>query len=156
DQIIGSGPYELSQYKAGEQAVLELNPNYSGPNQGKTGQVFVKYYTEPSALKLAVQNGEIDVAWRSLAPTDVAALKKDSNVTVATGKGSEIRYWVWNVGSGVGKQLAVRQPAAQVIDREAIAKDAYDNTVDPLYSIVPPGYGGQKDSFKEAYGAPNP
>jgi peptide/nickel transport system substrate-binding protein len=156
DQIIGSGPYELSQYKAGEQAVLELNPNYSGPNQGKTGQVFVKYYTEPSALKLAVQNGEIDVAWRSLAPTDVAALKKDSNVTVATGKGSEIRYWVWNVGSGVGKQLAVRQAAAQVIDREAIAKDAYDNTVDPLYSIVPPGYGGQKDSFKEAYGAPNP
>ena len=156
DQIIGSGPYELSEYKAGEQAVLELNPNYSGPNQGKTGQVFVKYYTEPSALKLAVQNGEIDVAWRSLAPTDVAALKKDSNVTVATGKGSEIRYWVWNVGSGVGKQLAVRQAAAQVIDREAIAKDAYDNTVDPLYSIVPPGYGGQKDSFKEAYGAPNP
>ena len=95
DQIIGSGPYKLSQYKAGQQAVLELNPNYTGPNQGKAPQVFVKYYTEPSALKLAVQNGEVDVAWRSLAPTDVASLKKDSNVTVATGKGSEIRYWVW-------------------------------------------------------------
>jgi peptide/nickel transport system substrate-binding protein len=156
DQIIGSGPYQLSQYKSGEQAVLELNSNYSGPNPGKAPQVFVKYYSEPSALKLAAQNGEVDVAWRSLSPTDVSALKKDSNVTVATGKGSEIRYWVWKVDGPVGKNLAIRQAAAQVIDRDAIAKDAYDGTVDPLYSIVPPGYGGQKDSFKSTYGAPDP
>jgi len=155
DEVIGSGPYKLSQYKSGEQAVLELNPNYSGQNTGKAPQVFVKYYTEPSALKLAVQNGEVDVAWRSLSPTDISSLKKDSNVTVSTGKGSEIRYWVWKVDGPVGKQLAIRQAAAQVFDRDAIAKDAYDNTVDPLYSIVPPGYGGQKDSFKEQYGAPD-
>src|SRR3954454_18935849 len=156
DQIIGSGPYQLSQYKAGDQAVLELNSNYSGPNPGKTSQVFVKYYSEPSALKLAAKSGEVDVAWRSLAPTDIAELKGDSNVTVATGKGSEIRYWVWKVDGPVGKQLAIRQAAAQLIDREAIAKDAYDNTVTPLESIVPPGYGGHKDAFSAQYGAPNP
>jgi peptide/nickel transport system substrate-binding protein len=156
DQIVGSGPYQLSQYKAGEQAVLELNPNYTGQNVGKAPQVFVKYYSEPSALKLAVQNGEVDVAWRSMSPTDITSLKKDSNVTVATGKGSEIRYLVWYTKSPVGKQLAIRQAAAQVIDRDAIAKDAYDGTVDPLYSIVPPGYAGQKDSFKARYGAPDP
>jgi len=155
DQIIGSGPYQLSQYKAGEQAVLELNPNYTGQNTGKAAQVFVKYYSEPSALKLAAQNGEVDVAWRSLSPTDVTSLKGDSNVTVATGKGSEIRYWVWKVDGPVGKQLAIRQAAAQVIDRTAIAKDAYDNTVTPLYSIVPPGYGGHKDSFQAQYGGPS-
>jgi peptide/nickel transport system substrate-binding protein len=155
DQVIGSGPYQLSQYKAGEQAVLELNPNYSGQNKGKASQVFVKYYTEPSALKLAAQNGEVDVAWRSLSPTDISSLKKDSNVTVSTGKGSEIRYWVWKVDGPVGKQLAIRQAAAQLIDRDAIAKDAYDGTVDPLYSIVPPGYGGHQDSFQNTYGSPS-
>ena len=36
----------------------------------------------------------------------------------------------------------IRQAAAQVFDREAIAENAYDGTVDPLYSIVPPGYAG--------------
>jgi peptide/nickel transport system substrate-binding protein len=155
DQIIGSGPYQLSQYKAGDQAVLELNSNYSGPNPGKTSQVFVKYYSEPSALKLAAKSGEVDVAWRSLAPTDIAELKGDSNVTVATGKGSEIRYWVWKVDGPVGKQLAIRQAAAQLIDRDAIAKDAYDGTVDPLYSIVPPGYAGSNEAFKTQYGGPD-
>jgi peptide/nickel transport system substrate-binding protein len=156
DQVIGSGPYQLSQYKAGEQAVFELNQNYTGQNTGKAAQVFVKYYSQPSALKLAAQNGEVDVAWRSMSPTDIASLKKDSSVTVATGKGSEIRYWVWNVDAGVGKQLAVRQAAAQILDRDAIAKDAYDNTVTPLYSIVPPGYGGANEAFKSQYGGPNP
>ncbi|MGC4111925.1 MAG: ABC transporter substrate-binding protein [Nocardioides sp.] len=153
--VIGSGPYKLDQYKSGDQAVLSLNSNYSGPNKGQTGQVFVKYYSDTTALALAAKNGEVDVAWRSLAPTDLANLQKDSNVTVATGKGSEIRYWVWKVDGPVGKQLAIRQAAAQLIDRDAIAKDAYDGTVDPLYSIVPPGYGGQKDSFKSQYGSPS-
>jgi len=156
EQIIGSGPYKLSQYRSGDQAVLEINDNYSGDNVGQAPQVFVKYYKEPSALKLAVENGEVDVAWRSLGPTDISDLKTNGDVTVATGEGSEIRYWVWKVDSQVGKQVAVRQAAAQLFDREAIAENAYDGTVDPLYSIVPPGYAGQKDAFQEAYGEPDP
>jgi peptide/nickel transport system substrate-binding protein len=155
DQVIGSGPYQLDQYKAKDQAVLSLNPNYTGPNPGKTAQVFVKYYSDTTALALAAKNGEVDVAWRSLAPTDISNLKSDSNLTVATGKGSEIRYWVWKVDGPVGKQLAVRQAAAQLIDRAAIAKKAYDDTVTPLNSIVPPGYGGHKESFASRYGGPS-
>jgi peptide/nickel transport system substrate-binding protein len=155
EEIIGSGPYKLSQYKAGEQAVLELNDQYTGDNTGTSEQVFVKYYSEPSALKLAAENGEVDVAWRSLSPTDIADLKNNGDVTVATGEGSEIRYWTWKVDGPVGKQMPVRQAAAQLIDRDAIAQDAYDGTVDPLYSIVPPGYAGQKDAFQEAYGEPD-
>lgn len=155
EEIIGSGPYKLSQYKAGEQAVLELNEEYTGENTGQSAQVFVKYYSEPSALKLAAENGEVDVAWRSLSPTDIADLKTNEDVTVATGEGSEIRYWVWQLSTEAAKQLPIRQAVAQVYDREAIAQDAYDSTVDPLYSIVPPGYAGQKDSFMEAYGEPD-
>ena len=51
--------------------------------------------------------------------------------------------------------MAIRQAVAQIIDRDAIAENAYDGTVAPLYSIVPPGFGGQKDSFKEKYGEPD-
>jgi peptide/nickel transport system substrate-binding protein len=153
DKVIGSGPYKLVQYKAGEQAVLEANDNYVGDRTPKSGQVFIHYYTDSSGLKLAISNGEIDVAWDTLGPTDLTALGKDSNLTVATGAGAAIRYWVWRVDKGVGKSLAVRQAAAQIIDRAAIAKNAYENTVTPLYSIVPPGMGGSVESYKTAYGA---
>jgi peptide/nickel transport system substrate-binding protein len=156
EEIIGSGPYKLSQYKAGEQAVLELNENYTGDNTGGAPQVFVKYYSEPSALKLAAENGEVDVAWRSLSPADIADLEGNDDVTVATGEGSEIRYWVWKVDGEVGKQAAIRQAAAQVFDREAIAENAYDGTVEPLYSTVPPAYPGATEAYKDAYGEPDP
>lgn len=155
DKVVGSGPYKLSQYKAGDQAVLELNENYGGDNKGTTEQVFVKYYSESSALKLAVENGEVDVAWRGLSPTDVNDLGSNDDVTVSSGEGSEIRYWVWNVAGKIGKDKAVRQAAAQIFDREAIAETAYDGTVDGLYSIVPPGYAGQADTFESTYGEPD-
>ena len=62
---------------------------------------------------------------------------------------------------GLVPQECRRQAAGHTPSRgpdlrpDAIASNAYDNTVDPLYSIVPPGYGGQKDSFKTAYGSPD-
>jgi peptide/nickel transport system substrate-binding protein len=44
---------------------------------------------------------------------------------------------------------------AQVIDRDEIAKNAYDGTVTPLYSMIPAGLEGHTDSFKDKYGAPD-
>jgi peptide/nickel transport system substrate-binding protein len=156
DQIIGSGRYKLSQYKPGEQAVLEINDEYTGDAPGQAPQVYVSYYQDASALKLAVEQGEVDIAWRSLSPTDIKALQGNSEVTVAQGDGAEIRYWVWSIDDGgVGKDVAIRQAGAQIIDREAIAENAYEGTVDPLYSVVPPGFAGANEAFKDKYGEPN-
>jgi len=103
-------------------------------------------------MKQNVEGGEIDVAWRSLSPTDVNDLKTNDEVKVLEGDGSEIRYFVWQFDTKVSKEKATRQAVAELIDREAIAKNAYSGTVDPLYSIVPPGFAGQVDAFKEKYG----
>ena len=155
EEIVGSGPYKLSQYEAGEQAVLEVNEEYTGENGAIAPQMFIQYFQESSTLKQAVEQGEVDIAWRSLSPTDIADLKENGDVTVAEGDGAEIRYWVWKVDGQVGKDVAVRQAVAQLIDRETIAQSAYDGTVAPLYSIVPPGFPGQVDAYKEKYGEPN-
>ncbi|MGH3508906.1 MAG: ABC transporter substrate-binding protein [Nocardioidaceae bacterium] len=154
-KAIGSGPYTLAQYQAGQQAVFQANPNYQGPNTPKTKQVFVSYFNDPAPLKQAVESGQVDIAWRTLSPTDLNDLQSSGKVDVIHGQGSEFRYWVFDLGTKVGKQLAIRQAVAQLIDRNAISKNAYDGTVKPAYSIVPPGFAGQKDSFKTRYGAPS-
>jgi peptide/nickel transport system substrate-binding protein len=155
DQVIGSGPLVLSQYKEGEQVVLEASDSYDGENASKSAQIFVQFFKDPAPLKEAIGSGQIDVAWRTLSPTDLQDLEGNDNVEVIEGEGSEFRYWVWQLGTPVGKDVAIRQAVAQLIDREAIAQDAYDGTVEPAYSIVPPGFGGQKDSFQEKYGEPD-
>ena len=54
---------------------------------------------------------------------------------VIDGQGSEFRYWVFQLANATVKDPAVRQAVAQIIDRDAIAKNAYDETVAPSYSI---------------------
>jgi peptide/nickel transport system substrate-binding protein len=155
DQIVGSGPYKLSQFKPGEQAVFEANEGYDGPRTPKAQQIFVQYFSDPAPLKTAVENGDVDIAWRTLSPTDITSLEDGGKVQVIHGEGSEFRYWVWQLNNDVAKDKAVRQAAAQLIDRDAITENAYDGTTSPSYSIVPPGFTGQKDSFKEKYGEPD-
>jgi peptide/nickel transport system substrate-binding protein len=155
EEAVGSGPFSMDQYKDGQQAVFTANPEYDGPKEPQSEQVFISYYQEPAQLKQAVESGDIDVAWRSLSPTDINDLKSSDSVEVYEGEGSEIRYWTWQLGTPVGEQKAVRQAVAQLIDREAIAENSYSGTVDPLYSIVPPGFAGQVDAFKETYGEPS-
>jgi peptide/nickel transport system substrate-binding protein len=155
DAVIGSGPFTLAQYKAGEQAVLEANDSYTGERKAQSPEVFVQYFNSAAPLKEAVSSGQVDVAWRTLSPTDLNDLKDSGDVDVVEGEGSEFRYWVFQFANPSVKDVAVRQAVAQIIDRDTIAKDAYDGTVTPAYSIVPPGFGGQKDSFDEKYGQPD-
>ena len=155
DQVVGSGPLKLSQYKAGEQVVLEANESYDGDHPAQAPQVFVQFFKDSASLKEAIGSGQIDVAWRTLGPTDLADLEGNDEVEVVEGQGSEFRYWVFQFGTEAGKNLAVRQAVAQLIDREAIAQNAYDGTVEPALSVVAPGFGGQKDSFEEKYGEPD-
>jgi peptide/nickel transport system substrate-binding protein len=152
DQVIGSGPLELKSFTKAQQATFKAYEGYSGTRDAKAKEVFVQYYTAPSPLRQALENQEVDVAWRTLSATDLNDLASKDTVKVHDGDGSEFRYWVFQLGTEVGKEKAVRQAVANIIDRESITKNAYDGIKNPSYSIVPPGFSGQKDSFKEKWG----
>ncbi len=99
DKAIGSGPYQLEKYTPNQQAVFKVNPEYTGANKGQTENFIVQYFEQASALKLAIEQGDVDVAYRSLSPTDLEALRgeEDKGVKVVDGDGTEIRYIVFNV-----------------------------------------------------------
>ena len=153
NKVVGSGRYVLSKYQAGQQAVFTPNTKYQGDEKLSNKGFIVHYFTQPSALKLAIQEGSVDVAYRSLSPTDLDALKGNSNLQVIQGKGTEIRYIVFDFETKLGKNPAVRKAVAQLVNRKAIAKNAYNNTVEPLYSLIPKGLPGAAQPYKDAYGA---
>ena len=139
ENMVGSGPYKLSQYKAGEQAVFEANETYQGTKTPQSAQVFVQYFSDPAPLKTAVEGGDVDIAWRTLSPTDLNSIEEGGKAEVIRGKGSEFRYWVWQLSTEVGKNKAIRQAVAQIIDRQAISDNAYDGTVDSVVLHRAPG-----------------
>lgn len=156
DKAIGSGPYQLEKFTPKQQAVFKKNPNYNGPNVGKTENFIVSYFSEASALKLAIEGGEVDVAYRTLSPTDIESLRSSEGVKVVDGAGTEIHYLVFNVEKKPVDEVAVRQAIAQLVDRDAIVNNVYKGTTTALYSSVPKAFPGSKESFKDAYGDPDP
>jgi len=161
-----AGQYTVDSYKKNELVSLKANPDYNGvlgkpANDGAN----IKYYADSNNLKLDVQQGNIDVAGRSLTATDAADLEKDSKVKVHKGPGGELRYIVFNFDTmpfgaktpeaDPKKALAVRQAMANIVDRDAIATQVYKGTYVPVYSVIPDGLPGADKPLKEMYGDGN-
>ena len=161
-----AGQYKITSYKENDLIAYEANDKYDGVlDKAKTKDVTAQYFTKETDLKLAVQKGDVDVAYRSLTPTDISSLRKDSKLQVIDGPGGEIRYVVFNFktqpfGTGQSdadeaKALAVRQAVADVVDRDELAKEVYNDTYTPVYSMVPDGLTGAATPFKSLYGDGN-
>jgi len=157
------GQYSITDYTQNEIIQYEANPNYDGLlGAAKTESVTTQYFADETSLKLAVQEGDVDVAYRSLSPTDVEDLRGDDGVTVWDGPGGEIRYIVFNFNTqpfgaetpeaDPAKALAVRQAVASVVDRTEVSEQVYNGTYVPLYSYVPEGLTGATESLKGLYG----
>jgi peptide/nickel transport system substrate-binding protein len=151
DQAIGTGPYTIAEFRPGEQTVMEANPDYWG-DAPANGRVIIQYFDKSSALKLAVEQGEVDVAYRSLTPTEVEDLRGAGDLEVVEGNGTEIRYLVFNTKFEPYDDVNVRRAIAAAIDRQAIVENVYNETVEPLYSMVPVGLPGHIDAFADEFG----
>jgi len=158
-----AGPYTITSYKFNELVTFAPNKEYQGIlGAPENDDVTLKYYADSSNLKLDVQEGNIDVAYRSLSATDVADLRGQDSVEVVDGPGGELRYIVFNFDTmpfgaktsdaDPAKALAVRQAIADVVDREEIAEQVYKDTYTAVYSFVPQGLTGATEVLKELYG----
>ena len=148
---MGTGPYELVKYTPGQQAVFKANSNYSGP-KSKNDNLIVNYYSKSSTMKLALQRGEIDMAFRDFTPTELQSLGTASGIKVHTGPGVVIRYMVFNPTRAPTNNPAVRKAIAYLMPRQTIATRVYHGFVQPLYSMVPAGLPGHIDAFASQYG----
>ncbi|MCM6762532.1 ABC transporter substrate-binding protein [Rathayibacter sp. ZW T2_19] len=167
DEIVSgeafAGQYTIANYDVNNLIQYKAYEGYEGVlGAAETGTVNVKYYADSSNLKLDIQEGNIDVAFRSLSATDVEDLRGNDAVKVVDGPGGEIRYIVFNFDTqpfgattpeaDAAKSLAVRQAVADLIDREEIADQVYKGTYTPLYSFVPEGLTGATEPLKSLYG----
>lgn len=154
--VHGIGPWYITEYTQGEQTVLEPNPNYTGDLEPQVDQIIIRYFSDPQTMALAVQNGEIDVAWRILGPELVTELEEAEGVNVGTVEGGSIRYLILNFAQAPMDDVNVRKAVAAAIDRDEIADVVYGGQVEPLYSMVPPGFLGATEVFDEMYQGPDP
>ncbi|MFE6488652.1 ABC transporter substrate-binding protein [Streptomyces sp. NPDC057757] len=157
DEAVGSGPYKLDSFGRDE-AVFSVNENYRGTAKAKNSGVTLKFFHgDQTALKTALENNEIDIAYRGLAADDIADIENDTStgkgVNVVEGSSAEVQHLVLNTDDPVAGKLSVRRAIAYLLDRQALVDEVYQDTATPLYSVVPAGIAGHNTAFFDTYGA---
>ena len=157
-RVVGSGPYVLESYDAStDRGVFVRNPAYQGTLQVRNERVELRGFEDAATMEKALERGRIDLMARTLTPGQVRRLETaDDGIDLVESPGQEIRYLVFDTSDPVAGQKAVRQAVARVIDRKALVRDVYRRTAEPLYSLVPSGLLGHRNSSFNVYGEPDP
>ena len=157
---MGLGPYTLANWTrtAGKDQTMKLvaNPNYWNAGAGipKTKNIIIQFYQSSSTLTLAIENGEVDIAFRQLAVTDIKTMQSNTNLHVWQGTGTFIqylcmqeRYWPFN-------ETKIRQAVGAAINRTMLVSTVFQGQGQNLYTMIPIGMAYHKDVFQNL-GDPN-
>jgi peptide/nickel transport system substrate-binding protein len=156
-KTLGSGPYTLTSWKPGSQAVFSRNTHYKGAYTLHNSRIVLRFFPTSAAMVRALKAGSVDLVSRSMTPAQIASFQDNpsANINLVEAPGSEIRYLVFNMTDPTVRKPAVRKAIAQVVDRQALVRDVYARTSQPLYSMVPQGIVGHTNSFFNLYGEPS-
>ena len=139
---IGSGPYQLVEWKPQEQLMFTANENYYGGAPG-IKNVTVVFMSEDAALA-AVQAGEVDVAYSSatLGTTVIDGYHIEA-ITSADNRGFTLPVWPDEgkttesgapIGNDVTCNIEIRQAMAYAIDRQSVVDVSLNGFGRPAYS----------------------
>jgi ABC-type transport system substrate-binding protein len=133
---VGSGPYALGAYRAGESVVL--NRKAPDPAGNAPRQIRALIITDPSAAATALKTGDVD--WLpDVSPDEVPSLEDDPAVRVAGRPGNLYRAIVFNVRPGrVYADPATRGAFARCLDKQALVGDATSGRATAAWSPTSP------------------
>lgn len=158
--VAGSGPYTVRTEVKDDRlvkAVFSKNDAYQGKLEPQSDKVEIRFFDDSAALEQALADGEVDVANREFSADQIEKLEAGEveGVRVTESPGQAIRYLAFNTKAPEVKEKAVRQAMARLVDRQALVRDVYKRTGEPLYSLVPTGIVAHTNSFHNAYGEPS-
>ncbi|MDR6174213.1 peptide/nickel transport system substrate-binding protein [Nocardioides zeae] len=143
---VGTGPYQLRDWRRNEQAVFEPNPEYWGDEEPAFETITFADIREPATQAQLVQRGDVDVALDIDADT-AAGLQSSSGAEVLTTPSFNLIYMALNNGSAdvpAFGDLRVRQAVQKVIDYDGISQAFTQDSPRPA-AAVPLGFLGADD-----------
>ena len=131
---IGSGPFMLEEFTAGEAVVMKKNPNFFLEGRPKLDEIIIRIIKDPSALLIAMENGDADMYPFMAGSQEIRRLEKDEDLAV-TSEGyaavGPINWLAFNTASEKLSDVRVRQAIAYAVDREFITKALHRGVSSP-------------------------
>lgn len=120
---VGSGPFRLVEFTAGDRIILERNPDFFIDGRPYLDEVIYRIVSDPSSLVIAMENGDGDMYPFLGGSQDIRRLEESDHLVV-TDQGyaavGPINWLAFNTASEKLSDKRVRQAIAYAIDRDFI------------------------------------
>ena len=139
----GSGPFKIREWRANEVVVLERNDNYFG-EKAKLARVIYRHMKESAGQRLALENGDIDVA-RNLEPGDIEAVSKKEGVATTSAPKGTLYYFSLNQKNPNLAKPEVIEAFKYLVDYDAIGETLIKGIGTIHQTFLPSGQLGALD-----------
>ena len=123
--VIGSGPFKVTEFKAGQRIVLERFDKFFLAGKPYLDKVVMNIIPDSSSLLLGLEKGDIQMYPYLSIPTDLKRISTNPNIAL-TSKGYEgigaLNWLAFNLTKKPLSDIAVRKAIATAIDKNFIAK----------------------------------
>ncbi|GHO83797.1 peptide ABC transporter substrate-binding protein [Dictyobacter formicarum] len=140
---IGTGPFMVKSWQHGVQMTFVPNPHYYG-KKTQLKEVQMSFVRDVSTAFKAYQAGQYDLVW-DLNSTDQLQAQSMPGFVRKPVLESDLLFF--NNKIAPFDKVAVRQAFAAAIDKQAIAKSIFHDTVTPASTIIPPGMPGSQANY---------
>jgi peptide/nickel transport system substrate-binding protein len=162
EDLIGTGPFRLKQFKPGELTLLERNPHYWSVDSKGTrlpyfDNVVVVVVPDQNAISLRFTKGELHVQ-EFVRPEEAASYREKAKAGAFNlyemGVGNKRDMLIFNMNTGTNKagkpfvapsklkwfrNVKFRQAIAYAIDRDAIVKSTLSGEGSPQFGFISSG-----------------
>ncbi|MBA2397103.1 MAG: ABC transporter substrate-binding protein [Bradyrhizobium sp.] len=120
---VGTGPFVLKSWTAGDRMVLEKNPDYWDKDRVYLDRIVLKPLPDAQSRFASLKSGEADVIWDDEADADnIQLAQKDPKLTVHTYAGSGAAVAAFNTKVAPFDDVRVRQALVMAIDRKKMSQ----------------------------------
>ncbi|UIJ74175.1 ABC transporter substrate-binding protein [Aurantimonas sp. HBX-1] len=141
---VGTGPFELAEWRQGDRIELRRRDDYWNPDDRPAlAAATFRFLADPQAQAAAIRSGDIDAIPEFAAPELYAALEDEADLTTVVGN-TELK-----VVAGLNGRKApfddprVRQALMMAVDRNALIEGVHAGYGEPIgshYTPNDPGY----------------
>lgn len=135
--FIGTGPFRVTEFNAGESVVFEKNPEYYDADAVSLDKLTFRLIPDPATALAAMEAGDVD-GIESVPAPEIPRLSVESDAfMVVPALGTT--YAFFNPHQAPLDNLDVRKALSMAIDRSEIVEFVLQSADIPALGVVPPG-----------------
>jgi peptide/nickel transport system substrate-binding protein len=141
DQTMGTGPFQLKEWKKAQSMTLVKNPNYWKPGLPKVDQITIPVVTDSNSRILQLKGGQVDgiIGQNDIPLSAVTDLGNTPNLKVYKFTSTYNNFIVLNTRNAPLNDVKVRQALNYATDKKEIIKSLLFGNAEVSNSFMPNG-----------------